>query len=482
MRWTNTFLWFIALWTAGVTAQNKQLLYDFYEVPQSLLLNPGVITPYQWHAGVPLLSGLSVQAGSSGIAVNDIFANDGIDFTTKFRERVVNGLSPNDVIGGSGQIEVFSGGFRSSKRPTDYYSFGMYGEGFIAQYWPSDLAQLAFEGNANNIGRRFQFNHLTTGGEAVNVFHFGINRQINNRLTAGLRFKVYSSVFEFTSKGNDGYFVTTQGENNILRNTVVADVTMRTSGVESLLELLGDDTLAQSVELPRWLLGRSLLGGNLGVGLDFGFTKRLGSNSYFTISVLDIGFIYHNNDVKNYTLNGAGTNEGIEIILPEDLGNLSVDIWQDLVDDFEERIPLDTNADAFFSLRPTQLNASYRYHFGEYSKKSNCDCDIAPSGRNINIDYKNAVGAQLFMIHRPRGPQAALTAFYQKRLGNVLALKGTYTMDKYSFANLGLGVSMQAGPVNFYLMADNLLGYQNLPASNYASLQFGLNILSWNPN
>ncbi len=464
-------------------AQNKQLLYDFYEIPQSLLLNPGVKTPYKWHFGVPLLSGLAVQAGSSGLSANDIFAADGIDFNTKIREKVINGLSQNDVFGGSGQIEVFHVGFRNARKPRDYYSFGIYGEGYIAQFWPKDLAILAFEGNASNLDRRFSLNHLTTQGEAVNVFHFGLNRRLDDKWTVGARAKIYSSVFEFKSVNNKGYFVTTQGENNTLRNTVVADVTMRTSGVESLLDILTDDTIAQSTQLPNWLLGRALLGGNLGVGVDFGFTKKLGNNSYLTASILDLGFIYHNNDVKNYTLNGAATNEGIEIILPEDVGNLNADIWEDLIDDFEREVPFDTNNEAFFSLRPIKLNASFRYNFGAYlGNTKNCDCSTRAVDVAENFDYKNAVGAQLFMIHRPRGPQAAITAFYQKRVGKTLAIKTTYTADKYSFTNIGLGLNLQAGPVNFYVLADNLLSYQNIADSNYASLQFGFNIISWNGN
>ncbi len=464
-------------------AQNKALLYDFYEVPQSLMLNPGVRTPYKWHAGIPLLSGIAVQAGSSGVTVNDLFANDGVDFNTKVREKVLDGLSKNDDFGGSGQIEVFYGGFRNTKRPNDYYSFGMYGEGFIAQFWPRDLAILAFEGNANNLERRFDLNHIATQGEAVNVFHFGVNRKLNNKWTVGLRAKLYSSVFEFKSVRNDGYFVTTQGENNILRNTLVADVTMRTSGIESLFDILNDDDVAQSVELPKWLLGRSLFGGNLGAGVDIGFTHNIGRSSYVTASLLDVGFIYHNNDVKNYTLNGAATNEGVEIVLPEDASNLNADIWQDLIDDFERQIPFETDERAYLSLRPIKLYSSFRYNFGERSLKSKvCDCGIKPNTKTDSFDYLNAVGGQFFMINQPRGPQAAITAFYQRRLGNVLALKTTYTADKYTFSNIGLGLNVQAGPVNFYVLADNLLGYPNLPDSNYASLQFGFNIISWNGN
>lgn len=55
-------------------AQNKQLMYDFTEIPQALLLNPGMETDFKWYSGIPTLSGLSIQAGSNGISVNDLFA------------------------------------------------------------------------------------------------------------------------------------------------------------------------------------------------------------------------------------------------------------------------------------------------------------------------------------------------------------------------------------------------------------------------
>ncbi|MGD1947492.1 MAG: DUF5723 family protein [Croceivirga sp.] len=482
MKKTVLFLWTILMGVVTSHAQNKQLLYDFYEIPQSLLLNPGVKTPYKWHVGLPLLSGNSVQAGSSGVTVNDLFANDGIDFTTKFREKVINGLSKRDEFGGSGTIEVFNIGFRNRNRPSDYISLGMYGEGFVAQFWTEDLAVLGFEGNANNINRRFSLNHIASQGEAVNVFHFGVNRKLNNKWTVGARAKIYSSLVHINSSNNKGYFVTTPGENGILRNTLVANVTFRTAGLSSLLEAL-DDGGGAGDGIANWLSRRALFGGDLGIGFDFGFTHTFGQNSFITASLLDVGFIYHSNDVKNYTLQGAASNEGIEFVLPDDINNLNDDIWQDLVDVIEEQVPFATNEDAFVSLRPIKLNASFRHHFGERNdRQSTCDCSIHSKTRSENIDYVNAVGGQLFMINRARGPQVALTGFYQKRLGNVLALKTTYTIDKYSFSNVGLGLNIQAGPVNFYVLADNLLGYSNLPDSHYASLQFGFNIISWNNN
>ncbi len=475
MRKKCLMLMAILLGLARLTAQHKQLLYDFYEIPQSLLQNPGVKTPQQWHAGVPLLSNISLYGATSGVTVNDLFAADGVDFNTKVRERAVNGMSFRDDVSAGLNIEVFNVGFRGWNRPRDYYSFGMYGEVSFINYWPQDLVILAFEGNADHIGRRFDLDHVKTRAEAVNVIHFGINRKLNNRWQVGARAKLYSSVFELKSTNNDGYFVTTQGANNVLRNTLVADAMVRTSGVESFVDATDDD------EVPSWLLGRSFFGGNLGAGIDVGFTHTLNKDTYITASLLDLGFIYHSNDVKNYTLNGTASNEGIEIILPDDLNNLNNDYWQDLVDDIEELIPFETNDKSYISFRPVKLNASIRHNFGERRLKSDdCDCSIHIEQRGNDLDYLNAVGGHLFMINRPRGPQMALTAFYQRRVGNFLAVRSTLTADKYSLANIGLGLNLQLGPVNFYLLGDNLLGYQNIADSHYASFQFGLNIISWN--
>ncbi|WP_010519383.1 DUF5723 family protein [Croceivirga radicis] len=471
------------------TAQNKAVLYDFYEVPQALLLNPGVKTPYKWHAGVPLLSGFSMQAGTSGVTVNDLFANDGVDFNTKIRERAIYSMSQRDEFSLSGQLELFTVGFRGKNNPDNYYSFGMYGEGFFSQFWPQDLAILAFEGNATNIGRRFDLSHLTNQGEVVNVLHFGVNKRLDEDWTIGARAKLYSSVLEFKTKGNSGYFETTLGEQNILRNTVVADLSLETSGLQEFIDIIDEDSNTTQEDLINKFISRSLFGGNLGLGFDVGFTHNLSANTLVTGSLLDVGLIYHNNAVKNYSVTGSANNEGLEIILPDDLANFNTDLWQELVDDIEQQVDYNTDASSWVSLRPVKLYASIRHNFGNVSGKTvrrdNCGCAFngaGSSGSSQNIDYKNAVGAQLFMINRPKGPQAALSAFYQKRLGNFLALKTTYTIDKYSLSNIGLGLNFQAGPVNFYIMGDNLLGYRNVADSHYASLQFGFNILSWNDN
>ena len=483
MRRIFSLLALIACLGPGM-AQNKQLLYDFREIPQALLLNPGTRTSYNWYAGIPLLSGVSFQAGSSGITVNDIFADDGLDINDKIRDRAIYGMNTRDELSGTYQVELLSGGFRSRNRPDDFYSFGIYNEGDAIGYWFRDLAILAWEGNADRLGQRFDLGHLKTRGEMLNVFHFGINRRVNNRLTAGVRAKLYSGIFSFKSTGNSGYFVTQTGQNNLLANTLQADMLLQTSGLESIRQTLSDSNGNEVQAIRQHLLKRGFFGGDLGLGVDLGVTYALTERLELTASLVDIGFMMHSGDVRNFSLTGQATVEGVEVILPDALDDPGRDFWQELVDEVEELIPFEEDNRSYISFRPTKFYGSLRYNFGEADGTAGawCDCSYKVNSRSSLTGYRNAAGIQVYAINRPRGPQAAMTLFYQRNFGRILGLKATYTADKFTWTNLGLGVNLQAGPVNFYAMADNLLAYRNVAASHYASFQIGLNILSWNAN
>lgn len=474
----RNFKLILVAWFLGcsfMVAQNKQILYDFTEIPQALMVNPGMSTDFQWFAGIPALSGISVQAGSSGISVSDLFADDGLDFNTKVRDRAINGMSPRDELSGTYQVELLSGGFRG-RNHDNFYSFGIYSEGDAIGYWLKDYAILAFEGNADKLDRRFDLSHLSTRGEMVNVFHFGLNKRLDNKWTVGARAKLYSSVFNFSSTANKGYFVTTEGQNNILANTLDADLELRSSGVNEIEDALDND----SSLLPGIITKRMFFGGDLGFGLDLGFTYKLNKQTVITGSVLDLGFVYSSTDVKNFTVKGSAKVEGIEVILPDAFSNSNTDFWQDLVDEVDALVPHETNNNNYLYFRPIKLYGSLRYNFGKITKTNmDCDCNYMVSKRRDYTKYANGLGGQLYVINRPKGPQAALTAFYLHRFGRALALKGTYTVDKFSFSNVGLGLNIQAGPVNIYAMADNLLAYRNLADTHYSSFQIGLNIISW---
>lgn len=470
-----------------LSGQNRELLYDFDEIPSALLLNPGMKMPYQWYAGVPGLSGIALNAGSSGVTVHDIFADDGVDVNVKIRNNMLNSMTKRDELSGSFQINLLQGGFRGANNTRNFYSFGWYLEGDAIGYWPKDLADLAYDGNADQLGRRYQLEHFKTRSEVLSVFHFGINHILNPKITLGARAKIYSAPFFMSSTANDGYFVTNQGQNNIFSHTLIANMIGRTSGFKEIEAILDDDSLDQTAELTSLMTRRALFGGDLGLGLDLGFSYNINEAWVVTGSLLDLGLIFHSSDPYNYILDGSATTEGVEVILPDALIDPEAEFWEDLVDEIDAMVPLEENDDSFISFRPVKLYGSLRYNFGKPLsnvglRSWNCNCYDTASGSRPIATYSNSAGIQMFAVNRPRGPQTAWTAFYVRRLGRILAIKATYTADKFSKSNIGLGINLQAGPVQFYAMADNLLAYQNIADSHYASFQIGLNIISWGSN
>ncbi len=451
--------------------QNKQLLYDFTDIPQSLMVNPAADVDFKWYGGILGLSGISLQAGSSGVSAYDLLADDGLNINDKVRDRLLNGMTISDELSGNSQVEILNSGWRR-KHPDYFYSLGVYNESDAIGYWFKDYAILAFDGNADSF-RRFNLGHLKTRGSIVNVYHFGVKKRVNDKLLIGGRAKIYSGILDFNSTRNKGFLQNTEGQNNVISTTLDADLEMRTSGLNVLRD-------ADSEDIGSVFTKRALFGGDLGLGLDLGFTKYFNDQTVLTASMLDLGFIYHSSDTKNWTLKGKATSEGVEIILPGALADPDADFYQQLIDDIEALAPFEENFKNYITFRPTKLNASLRHNFGKQIQVGeDCDCGPYASQSKRAPRFANAVGAQIYAINRPRGPQTALTAFYLRRFGNVAALKATYTVDKFSATNIGLGLNLQAGPINLYFMADNLLSYRNLYNSRYASFQLGLNIISW---
>src|SRR6187402_3604419 len=101
-------------------SQNKEVLYNFTSIPQSSLVNPGADVSYKYYFGVPVLSGVSANLGSSSFSVYDLFADNGIDFNDKVRD-IINKSSRNDKTQVNQQLEIFSGGFRVGGEDSQSY-------------------------------------------------------------------------------------------------------------------------------------------------------------------------------------------------------------------------------------------------------------------------------------------------------------------------------------------------------------------------
>lgn len=443
--------------TLNCFSQNKQILYNFTSVPQSMLSNPGSDVKYSWFVGIPLLSGFSANVGSSGFAAYDLFAGNGVDFNDKLRNAVLS-TSRNDKLSINQQLEIFSGGFKLGDwQKGSYFSFGMYQELDVFAYLPKDAALLALDGNQNYLGKVFDFADLNARGEVLSVFHLGYHKNVNEKLILGVRGKIYSSIFNLSSTKNSGYFYTTQGTNSVYDQVISADVLVNTSGFLNYTKNYSGNAQSDIIK-------KTLLGGNLGLGVDVGLTYYPQKNIQFTASLVDIGFIKHSKEVESYSYKGFYKYVGLTPDFV--LGNSN-----DILEDFNNAIPLDTLNVKYTTWRPVKFNSSIQYSFSD-GRSSDCNCRSDDENK-----YANAVGAQLFVMSAPRSPLMALTAYYRRQIFDALEVKATYTIDSFSSRNIGLGLSTSIGKVNFYLLADNLLEYKDISKANSLAFQLGLNII-----
>jgi Family of unknown function (DUF5723) len=440
-------------------SQNKQVLYDFARLPQNLLLNPGAEVDAKLHLGLPLFSQLSFQAGFTGFSAYDIFSDDGIDINNKINNAVSN-YGTSEFIALNQQLEVLNGGFRLKNN--SYLSFGYYEEFDFLLKIPRDVVDLFYEGNTD-INRRYSSKKMAARAELFGVLHVGLSKRINKKLQVGGRFKIYSSVFNVTSKSNTGAFYTLEGINNSY-NQRLEDINflLQTSGVFFDNE--------KDFDAP-YIKSKLLFGGNLGLGIDVGFTYHLKKQWVVTGSILDIGFVNYSKNVKSYALDGNYETEGTQLNFDP---NNPEDYWSDLKNEFENSIVLDTLYKSYSTFRPVKLNGSISYSFGQ--KYDRCRFLIDPKS------YINKVGFQLFSTIGAVHSYMAATLFYERSLGKYLQTKITYTADPFSFSNIGLGFSTQLGIFNAYFIADNLLNLANLYDAKSASFQIGVNFIIKNKN
>lgn len=457
---------FLLIFIATASGQNKQLLYNFEDLPQNLMSNPGSEVNFDLHAGLPLFSQIHISAGSSGVSLYDIFKEDGNTVNQHIGD-ALSEMDSRDFFSVNQQLEILSLGWRG--KDDKYFSGGIYQELDAFAYFPKDLAVLAYEGNRAHISETFDFSEAAFTAELLNVFHFGMTRYYSEDFNYGFRVKLYSSVFNARSTGNRGVFRTipSPAAPNTYRHFLSGiDILVRTSGLTSLS---GSGEAGESSGLST-LAGSAFLGGNLGLGLDLGFTWYRNDRWKFTGSIIDFGFINHKKYVENYRYHGNYQTDGIEILFPGP-GEGSPDYWDEWEKNLDEHLENETLYDSYNSWRPLKFNASVDFGFFEDTDPCNCH---EPTGRRR---YKHHLGLHWFAVKRPRGLVNVASLYFDKRFSNNFRARVAYTADSYSFSNIGMMFSIRFHNFNFYLAADNLLDYTNLAKAHNASLQLGVQLI-----
>lgn len=436
-------------------AQDNQL-YGANYLPQSLMLNPSSEVTFDSHIGIPLFSGFKLEA-SSKVSVYDIFANDSGQDINQQITLLIPKLSYKDFASVNQKLEGLSFGWRNKHK--NYLSVGWYEELDFITYLPKDIINLLHDGNVPNINHYFFTNGVAARADALSVFHFGMNTKYSRKLNLGVRFKYYSSIANASSLKNSGYFITKEtglGSNIYDQRIENVNLLAKTSGIEAI----------ENADIKQ-LVKRVFFGGNAGVGIDLGFTYKLNHRTILSGSLIDLGIISHQYDIKDFYLEGSYQYDGIEFSLDRDL---QISYTRDIQDEFENAFDYGNRKGlSYTTYMPAKGFLSLAYKFGE---SDNCNC-LWPDERI----YRNKIGLLLRAIKRPLTTQIATTVYYEATLLPDIFGKVTYTVDSYSFYNLGMLFSYRWNKFNIYLSLNNIIGYTNLAKAKTAGFQLGAQFL-----
>lgn len=459
---------------AKLSAQNMQILYDFDQLPQTLILNPGAKFEKDMHFGVPLLSNVYGVAGASSREVNYNNLVTGTEDTGDVIRNLHDlDLSENEIFLFHQQIELFNAGIRL-KNPTYYLSFGMYQQTDGFSSYPKDFGDLFFFGDDQDqdgvaeFGEEFNAQDVNTIFEMIGVFHVGINKKINEKLTLGARLKLLSGSLGLETGSNQGIYYLSEdrfSDQPYVHNFENINVQMNTAGLLDPFDLSPD--IGSASELFKGLF---FMNGSMGAAIDLGFTYEASDELTFTGSLLDIGMISFQHKLT--------TMEFEDDIIPSedyyDPAGDELNYWEGLY--ISDELPLSTAEKDFSYVRSPKLNASVRYNM---LRKIKYDPIAIRNARgDLSSDYlSSSLGLQVYTAFRPKIPVWAITGFYSRELSKSISMKATYTVDKFSYYNVGFGLSTHIKSFNFYVTADNLLALPTIKNSNYQSFQFGMNFI-----
>lgn len=440
---------FIVTGAHFASAQQGRNINFLRVVPQSIYINPAIVPPYDFYIGFPALSSLKLEFKNSPFDYNDVIKQTNNDSLYLDTQALLNSLKKKNYLIGEFSNEFLSFGFRVKQF---FISFNLSEKLYSNIMYPKDFVSLLLEGNAQYIGTT-----INAGGFDVNITHYhelavGMSYTISKKWSAGFRAKYLVGVFNLDTKNTDiNLYSPDEFSINV---TTDIQVNMAIPGNSTSPE----DSLGFDINGNEFLRGFYSFK-NSGFAFDLGMQYSPIEKLTLGLSVTDIGFINWKSGVKNIVTNKAtssSTFTGVDIgeMFSSDTVKFS-DQLNEMLDSLREDLGLKVTYENYRSWLTPKIYLSGIYsltpkdHFGLLFR-----CDL----------FKGNI-------------LPALTLNYTREFGKAFSLMAGYSILTNSYANFALGFAVNAGPLQLYLMTDNILGIAQLNNTRYTNTHFGINLV-----
>lgn len=398
-------------------------------VPQRLYLNPAFKPKANVNIGFPVISSFYFDHLNSTFTPSNLFeTNNGA--TTLTIDRFKNKIRNNNYFGATAKIDLFSFGFQVEK---NYFSFNVTENLFARINLSRGFLELPLYGNADFDHHNGEIDMSRTG---INFSHyrefgFGWQREISDKLSVGAKLKFLAGKSNVWTRRNS-FKLQTNPDNYDW--TVSGEFDLRSSGFDTASSI-------NSGSPSKYLFN----GSNKGLAIDLGGTYQLTEKINLNASIVDLGFIRWKSDNFNVKTNDASfTFTGLDltevVFAPDSVSGDSLDAaFNRLRDAAENELGYseDRNPYTKMLLARIHLGGTYQVYEGK------------------NSEGKAGILLQSEIYNRRLRP--SLTLSYNQSLGRWMNASVSYSMINRGFNNLGLGLSLNLGPVQLYAAVDNIL-------------------------
>jgi outer membrane protein OmpA-like peptidoglycan-associated protein len=441
-----------------ISAQTNLNLYNFRNVGQSNLLNPGIRPISNFTFGMP---SAYVSGQMPEMTLANLF-NKTENPDSTFRRIVRDPKLSFNNIGISTSIDPIFIGFAVNK---NYFSLGVQLNYDFIGSPPKDILGV-MQGTTffqNLLNRQADLGNVDINSSAWLSYHVGYTREITKKLSIGARVKYLQGILNINTEQSTlklasnedslyikaGFKVNTAGIEDFRGNDFDVKQTIF-SGIGRTGK--ADSTFKEGNYLFEFLQKRENIAGS-GWGIDFGANYKFNQHVSVSASVIDFGYITWNKNNKSFNLDTKEFNyKGTEL---KDLNQFDSVIIK-LQDSITDKVFVPTQSTNAYT---TNLNAKL-YLGAQYALNYNNMFDFV---------FYNNFGFKTF--------NPALSLSYTKKVWSILDLRISGTYYNNNFTNAGLGFSMNLGPFQTYLFSDNLIAVMQYDEAKFINVRAGIN---WN--
>ncbi|MCP4312745.1 MAG: hypothetical protein GY790_15895 [Bacteroidetes bacterium] len=453
----------LSLGSSGV-AQVNNTLYFMHGVPQANRVNPAYQPKGNLYIGIPFLSSIRTGLSSSSLAWEDLIYQHPTEpdslitsmYNRASQEVFLNKLKPVNVVSSDLGTSLISFGFRTE---VGFFTLDVITRWDGSLYYPGDLARLMITGAPE--GERYELDGVGTDLMAFDEISVGWSGEILDNLTIGARAKVLFGIGNLSTLNSDLSVTTSEEAWNIQSDMrfnaslPFAEVTYDEDGMIDEVVINDDLENPNFSSISRYMFNAK----NLGFGVDLGIEYRPIDPLQICVSLVDLGYIRWKDEVHQIDYSTGYDFTGFELN-PFDLS---------------EDYSIGDHLDSAFNQMADSLIDFLEFTPGViYSKRLNTKL-YAGASWSVTPKINFGLLSRTDFLNGKVSEQVTASANFTT--GRVLNLTLSYSYMNAYFKNIGGGFSINAGPVNLYLISDNLLSAAFWPEeARSINFWFGLNL------